>query len=226
MEVRDTAPSRWLFGRYDYPVGHRLLELASITVVCWFGLPWATAVVAGVLDRLSLLTAPGMVVVLLAALAVADFASGVVHFLFDNFGSPETPVIGQKFVLPFRVHHDDPMLMTHGDFIAVNADNVFVSLPVVVLGALALDPADHGYLGLFVLGLVVAVVMTNQIHKWAHLPDVPDPVRRAQRLGLILSPTHHAVHHTAPYVANYCIAWGRLDPLLNRLVRRGLPGPG
>ena len=78
---------------------------------------------------------------MLAAYAVADLASGIVHFLLDNFGSPETPVIGQKFVKPFRDHHVDPMAMTQGDFIAVNADNVFVCLPVIIPAFFFLDIA-------------------------------------------------------------------------------------
>ena len=82
-----------------------------------------------VADRFSFPVAMLVVGLVLAAYALSDLLSGIVHFLLDNFGSPETPMIGQKFVKPFRDHHVDPMEMTHGDFIAVNADNVFVCLP-------------------------------------------------------------------------------------------------
>ena len=44
----------------------------------------------------------------LAAWITADFVTGVVHFLADTFGSPETPCLGPMFVRPFREHHDDP----------------------------------------------------------------------------------------------------------------------
>src|SRR5215208_153170 len=45
---------------------------------------------------------------ILAALAylAADFLSGLVHFLADNFGSYDTPIIGPNFIEPFREHHD------------------------------------------------------------------------------------------------------------------------
>jgi Lipid desaturase domain len=47
---------------------------------------------------------------LLAVLAylAADLLSGFVHFLADNFGSAETPIIGPNFVGAFREHHVDP----------------------------------------------------------------------------------------------------------------------
>jgi ubiquitin-conjugating enzyme E2 variant len=171
-------------------------------------------------DRMSVPVAVVTVVVLVVAYAVADLASGVVHFLLDNFGSPDTPIIGQKFVKPFRDHHDDPMAMTQGDFIAVNGDNVFVCLPVVVPAYLFLDVAAHPYVGVFLIGLVVGVIMTNQLHKWAHMPSVPAIVAAAQRHGVVLSNRHHNVHHSGRYDRNYCITWGRLDVVLNRFVLR------
>jgi len=37
----------------------------------------------------------------------ADFLSGFAHFLADNFGSYDTPIIGPNFIQPFREHHTD-----------------------------------------------------------------------------------------------------------------------
>jgi ubiquitin-conjugating enzyme E2 variant len=170
--------------------------------------------------RFSIPVAVLLVLVLLLAYAVADLASGVVHFLLDNFGSPDTPVIGQKFVKPFRDHHVDPMAMTQGDFIAVNGDNVFVCLPVVLPAFFFLDTGAHPYAGVFIVGLVGGVIMTNQLHKWAHMPAVPRLVAAAQRRGFVLSTKHHSIHHSGGYDRNYCITWGRSDAVLNRLVLR------
>ena len=153
----------------------------------------------------------------LAGLGVADFMSGVVHFLFDQLGSPETPIIGQKFVKPFRDHHDDPRAMTHGDFIAVNSDNLLICLPVLGATVAFGDVDRHPFIGVFVVAMVAAVAMTNQIHKWAHMPEVPAVVRAAQRSGLILSVRHHSGHHRAPFDRHYCITFGRLDVILDRL---------
>jgi ABC-type transport system involved in multi-copper enzyme maturation permease subunit len=69
-----------------------------------------------------------------------------------------------------------------------------------------------------IVGLVAGVIMTNQLHKWAHMPTVPRLVAVAQRSGVVLSKEHHSVHHSGGYDSNYCITWGHLDLLLNRFV--------
>jgi plasmanylethanolamine desaturase len=195
-----------------------VFELVSVGTFIGFAAALTRRVTVEVTDRLSLPTAILIVALVVGAYAVADLASGIVHFLLDNFGSPDTPVIGQKFVKPFRDHHIDPMAMTQGDFIAVNADNVFVCLPVVVPAFFFLDTSQHPYVGVFLVGLVAGVIMTNQLHKWAHMPTVPRLVAVAQRHGVVLSKEHHSVHHSGAYDRNYCITWGYLDLVLNRLV--------
>jgi ubiquitin-conjugating enzyme E2 variant len=208
-----------VLGTYDYPRSHRIFELVSVATFLGFAAGLVRRVVIQVADRMSLPTVLLIVALMLAAYAVADLLSGIVHFLLDNFGSPETPVIGQKFVKPFRDHHVDPMAMTQGDFIAVNADNVFVCLPVIVPAFFLLDTREHLYAGVFIVGLVAGVIMTNQLHKWAHMPTVPRLVAVAQRNGIVLSKQHHTGHHSGTYDRNYCITWGHLDMVLNRFVK-------
>jgi plasmanylethanolamine desaturase len=199
-----------VLGTYDYPTSHRVFEIISVAAFITFAGALAWRVVDEVSGRMSWPIAALIVALILAAYAVADLASGIVHYLLDNFGSPETPVIGQKFVKPFRDHHTDPMAMTHGDFIAVNADNVFVCLPVIIPAFFFLEVTHHPYAGVFIIGLVGGVIMTNQLHKWAHMPSVPR----------LLSKEHHSVHHSGAYDSNYCITWGHLDMVLNRVVAR------
>jgi plasmanylethanolamine desaturase len=207
-----------VLGTYDYPTSHRVFELVSVGAFIGFAAALARRVAIEFADRLSWSTVLAIAGVLLVAYAVADLVSGIVHYLLDNFGSPDTPVIGQKFVKPFRDHHVDPMAMTHGDFVAVNADNIFVCLPVIIPAFFLLDAARHPYVGVFIVGLVGGVIMTNQLHKWAHMPVVPRLVAVAQRRGVVLSKQHHGLHHSGLYDRNYCITWGRLDAVLNRLV--------
>ncbi len=207
-----------MLGTYDYPRSHRIFEFASVGVFVFFAAAIIRSVIIEVADRFSFPVALLIVVLLLAAYALSDLLSGIVHFVLDNFGSPETPVIGQKFVKPFRDHHVDPMEMTRGDFIAVNADNVFVCLPVLIPVFFFLDIGEHPYIGVFLVGLVAGVIMTNQLHKWAHMPQVPRLVAAAQSKGIVLSKQHHSVHHSGGYDSNYCITWGYLDVVLNRFV--------
>ncbi len=222
----DAPHGRWLFGRYDYPISHRVLELASLTAFVVLAALVLVRVGRALGDGVDGGQALAMVVGGVLALMVGDLASGIVHFLFDQFGSPETPIIGQKFVKPFRDHHDDPVAMTKGDFIAVNSDNLLVSLPVLALALTVVDVRRHPAIGVFVVVLVAVVAMTNQIHKWSHTPTVPRAVAFAQRHGLILTIPHHDGHHRAPYDRHYCIALGRMDWLLDPITARIKPSPG
>jgi hypothetical protein len=158
-------------------------------------------------------------VVVIVAYALADLLSGVVHFLADNFGSPETPLFGKAFVMPFRDHHVDPKGILQHPFMIANGNNCLVSLPPL-LAVLFLVPVEEtfgGYLfGLFSLALCLAVFLTNQFHKWAHMDDPPRAVAWLQSRGLILSREHHDVHHASPFDTYYCITAGWWNPMLQR----------
>jgi plasmanylethanolamine desaturase len=211
--------NRWL-GSYDYPTSHRVFEIGSVVILVAFGGLFGWQVATELTHRFS-----AIVLVLVAAIgvfayALADLISGLVHLLFDTVGSPATPIIGSKFIRPFREHHNDPSAMTHGDFVAVNADNFFVCLPVVVPACFLIEAERHPYFALFILALMVPVLVTNQIHKWTHVPVAPPFVRWLQARGLVLSNDHHDVHHAEPRNRNYCITWGAMDRVLNAFLRR------
>jgi ubiquitin-conjugating enzyme E2 variant len=148
----------------------------------------------------------------------ADFFSGLVHWGFDTWGKPTTPVLGPKWIVPFRIHHVDPKAMTLHGFAETNGANCIAALPL--LGFSLLLPPNHLWsasLLVFLVALCLGTFGTNQFHKWAHLDHVHPLIRLSQSAGLILSPEHHAAHHAAPYDRNYCITTGWLNPLLTRI---------
>ncbi len=149
----------------------------------------------------------------LAGYIASDFTSGVVHWLFDTWGSTKTPVVGATFVTPFRIHHVDPKDITRHGFVATNGHNCLVSLPVLVGGLLLPHTAWSSAAIAFVLALCLGVFATNQFHKWSHEDEAKlHPfIRWLQRYGIILSPEHHDVHHSAPYSRHYCITTGWLN---------------
>ena len=69
----------------------------------------------------------------------SDFASGLVHWAADNWGSPEWPLVGSSFIRPFRNHHFDPMALTRHDFIELNGNNCIVALGVLGL-SVSMEP--------------------------------------------------------------------------------------
>jgi sterol desaturase/sphingolipid hydroxylase (fatty acid hydroxylase superfamily) len=167
---------------------------------------------------------------------LADLLSGFVHFLADNFGSADTPLVGRNFIDAFREHHVDPKGITTHDFIDTNGNNSLVSLPFMLVLWLIVPVSTtlFGYLfGAFSILLCLAIFLTNQFHKWAHMESPPAIAAWLQRRGVILAPEHHDVHHEIPYDTYYCITAGFWNPLLDRtrfferterLLRRLVPG--
>jgi len=143
----------------------------------------------------------------------SDFLSGVFHWFFDTWFSPDTPFIGRAFVRTFREHHVDPDAICRHDFVETNGSNMLAGSFVMACGLCA--EADYAAGALLSSGLFLSV--TSQIHKWAHAQRVPRLVGWLQRRGIILSKKAHDVHHRAPYDKAYCITSGWLNPLLRRL---------
>lgn len=144
---------------------------------------------------------------LLAWLAT-DFASGLVHWAGDTWGSVRTPLVGAWFIRPFREHHDDPRAMTHHDFVETNGASAVAGVPLLV-GALLL-PDESSFAPSFLFFLALGGLLANQCHKWAHESpsNRPHLATLAQRAGLILRPEAHRRHHARPHDSHYCTASG------------------
>jgi len=149
--------------------------------------------------------------IVLAALLAADFASGLVHWAADTWGRQDWPLVGERLIRPFRVHHANPRDLCERRFVDCNGDVATLTLPVLAWAAVA--PA--GAAAEFALAFAVAILPVNQIHKWAHQgAQAPRLVRLLQRSRLILGPRNHASHHRAPFASDYCIVNGWCNPLL------------
>lgn len=146
---------------------------------------------------------------ILAAMLLADLASGMIHWIADTWGSETMPVLGRRFLRPFRVHHVNPDDFLRRDFIDTNGDVALITIPFLM--AAWLIPLDHELGRLAAVSLVAfaaCALPTNQVHQWAHMSRPPAWVRTLQRWGVLLSREQHQVHHTAPHAVNYCITTG------------------
>lgn len=159
--------------------------------------------------------APALV---LAAMLLADFTSGIVHWSADTWGSESMPVLGRRFLRPFRVHHVNPDDFLRRNFIDTNGDVAMIIIPVLLSAFLIRLDTGLGPMAALFLGAFSACALpTNQVHQWAHMNEPPSLVRWLQRGGLLLSYEQHQMHHTAPYVTNYCIANGWCNRTLTAL---------
>ncbi len=148
-------------------------------------------------------------IALLGGVVAADFGSGLVHWVADTWGRDDLPMIGKTLLVPFRVHHINPGDFARRSFVDTNGEVAAIAVPV--LTALLLVPLDRTWgalAALFGLTFCGIGMLTNQIHQWAHLDSVPAPVRRLQRLGVLLGYEEHARHHAHPYDVRYCITTG------------------
>ncbi len=142
----------------------------------------------------------------------ADLASGLIHWIADTWGSETMPLLGRRFVRPFRVHHVNPDDFLRRDFVDTNGDVSALVLPA--LASASYIPL-HSALGASAATYLVAIAaggwLTNQVHQWAHMPNPAPAVRWLQDRGIILGRLAHLRHHQPPYATNYCIATGWLN---------------
>jgi len=196
---------------------HRALD--AVFCAAFLGMVWVIAadLAQAVSQRpaLLLLVPP---IALLGHLS-SDFMSGLLHWLADTYGTPSTPLLGPKFVTPFREHHSDPLAITQHDFLEANGDSCGLALTALIPAHLWLPIEQAGWaasLALYLLVLAVGALFTSVVHGWAHRADPPRIARLLQRAGLVLTPEHHELHHVAPHDGRYCITTGWLNPLLDR----------
>jgi ubiquitin-conjugating enzyme E2 variant len=200
-------------GHDDFGLMRRLVEAGCIaTAVCLLLVHWKRffTLPAGI---------PWWIpVFVVAGVATADFLSGLIHWTADTWGSETMPIVGRRFLRPFRVHHVNPGDFLRRRFLDTNGDVAVIVMPFLV-GMFWISPAEawgHSATACL-LGFCSVGLFTNQMHQWAHMPCPPRPVRWMQKCRLILSSQIHERHHRPPYVTDYCIATGWCNGVLNRI---------
>ena len=201
-----------------YGRGQRLLELVSVALFVLLAAlgVWRSVAATGVYF------VPVMLVAAPAGWLAADFLSGLVHWACDSFGSARTPLIGNAFIRPFRLHHSDPEEMTRHDFVETHGASCFAALPVlVVTNAMPLDGWPRLFAHAVLLCLALGGLLSNQCHKWAHMDEAATPrlVQLAQRCWLVLPREHHLLHHTTPFDTHFCMASGWLNAAFDAVLR-------
>ncbi len=149
----------------------------------------------------------------LGVVLLADFVAGVVHWLEDAYGSPDTPVVGPILIRPNIVHHHFPRFFTKLSWWQSSWDIVLVAAPLLALAWWA------GFLTWPVWLFAIVSVNANQVHKWSHQTRKENGpvVSFFQDIGALLSPRQHAIHHSDPKNTFYCPITNLLNPVLEKI---------
>ncbi len=201
-----------------YPLWLKLAERLALAVSALCALGIAGQIWRDAATPLAVVLAAGACV---AGYVVADFVTGFVHWAGDRLGTPATPVLGPALIAPFRAHHEVPEEMTQHGFVELCGASFILVAPTWIVTWLVpgelLGAHLSAALRAFMLSLGFFTGITNQLHCWAHQRERGALVARLQRLGVILPPERHSLHHAPPYQGHYCVTTG----WCNRLLARG-----
>jgi ubiquitin-conjugating enzyme E2 variant len=163
---------------------------------------------------------PRIAVGLLCGALFADLLTGFVHWGCDTWGSGRGAGFPASLIRNFREHHREPEAMLRGDWLTVNGEAAAAACAgLAILSVPALTRALEARPGLYAaaFSLFSLAGLANQLHAWAHAPQVTKVVRWLQRAGLILSPERHARHHRGAHLTGYCISLGWLNRPLDHI---------
>lgn len=152
-------------------------------------------------------------IIYIAAALVADFVSGLIHFLGDNL-TVKNQTLYNIFIHNFIAHHDDQTAMVQHDFAETNGLNALgssITLAPYLFLPLPSTPLSEA-LFIFICLFTLLIFFTNQIHKYAHMAQPPKLIKGLQKLQLILRPQNHYLHHHH-LDRHYCITNGWLNRL-------------
>lgn len=203
-----------------YTKGKRIQEIISMLVaICLFIFNFVNLVKYFRVDNLYFIALSSIFGIL-----TADFASGLVHWCADSWGSIQLPIIGKAFIRPFREHHIDPTSITRHDFIETNGDTFAVTIPFMLYSSYKFcyftnDQIRDTYnWECYIFLLAIFVSMTNQFHKWSHTYfGLPWYIKLLQKYHIILPCKHHRIHHVAPHETYFCITTGWLNYTLEKI---------
>jgi plasmanylethanolamine desaturase len=154
-----------------------------------------------------------VIIKVIGLVLAADFITGTVHFLLDQYGSPETPIIGKYVIDRNARHHQDPRQIVESSYLKLTWTSWLLGTIIV---------AASYYLGILNWEIVFTMVYganANMIHKWTHQTKKENGkfVGFLQKIKLVQSRKHHGWHHKAPFDVNYCILTDWLNPILDKI---------
>ncbi len=153
-----------------------------------------------------------MIGALFVCLWIADFITGLAHWLEDTYCLENYPLIGKFICEPNIQHHVDPQLIVRaGTFFSRNI--LQWALCGGVFGVLWLV----GFGNVYTFTTLLLASFGNEIHRWNHKAKCGPFVSFMKDLGIIQAHKQHSLHHKHPHDKYYCVMTSQLNAVLERL---------
>lgn len=134
---------------------------------------------------------------------LADFLTGVGHWLEDQYCRPHWPILGKFVCVPNDRHHEYPL-----EFLGVGyLERNWTTFIFGITAMLAFWDSSLAWTGVF-------LSQANEIHAWGH-QRCYGLIRLAQESGILQHPVNHARHHKHPFATHYCVMSDLLNPFLD-----------
>ena len=155
-----------------------------------------------------------MIIVLIkviAAVLLADFLTGVVHWIEDAYGNPNWRFIGASIIIPNLEHHQKPRAFIKGTW--WTRVNTSIIGGILLVGVFYLCAILNVYTALAIL----LATQGNEVHRFSHQTKKENGpiITGLQKIRVLQSIKHHARHHQAPYACHYCVMTNLMNPILD-----------
>ncbi|MDA9774439.1 fatty acid desaturase family protein, partial [Saprospiraceae bacterium] len=143
---------------------------------------------------------------------LADLITGFVHFLLDQYGSPDSRFFKNAIKINLS-HHDNPRLMLERTYWELTKDSWKIAFTVMPISILLFG--FHWELAF----LLVVGANTNIIHRWSHSKKTEKPrfVTFLQQIRVFQGKHQHSQHHKRPFDTYFCIITNFWNPILERI---------
>ncbi len=152
-----------------------------------------------------------MILSLILCFLIADFITGVGHWVEDTYGVKTWPwPFRDGIVLPNIEHHKNPTFI--GTMSTLISRNYHLVLPMVGLALVSL------YFGFWQPAVIFLLAgLGNEVHAWNHRLDNNRLIKFLQDAGIAQTPQQHAKHHKKPYDRYYCTLGNIVNAVLEQV---------
>lgn len=150
---------------------------------------------------------------ILICIMIADFFTGLFHWLEDTYGTPDIPIVGKYVIAPNIDHHKNPgNLGTQGSFFTRTRISFLLTAPIILLFYF------FGHLTWHVWVIAGLTAIGNQVHAFAHGACKKNKVLKfLHKFKIIQTPKNHAKHHVPPFDKDFCVLTNFVNPILETI---------